>query len=257
MSDFEIDEGQLFYLEFINRENHFRHMSRGRELAQFDLLRNADPRAVELGDQAFQARLQGRLSGDALRNYKYLFVASVTLCCRSCMEGGLDQERAFNISDLYIQKMDTLTTPQQVIALHREMLGFYLKEMTTARRRRDCARPVRECLDYIDTYLHEPIRVSDLAKYVGMNQNYLSVLFKKETGKAVSDYIRQRRVQAAEGMLRYTDYDCSEIASFLAFCSQSHFISVFRKATGLTPRQYRSRWAAEKQGIKEPASPRR
>ena len=119
MSDFEIDEGQLFYLEFINRENHFRHMSRGRELEQFDLLRSADPRAVELGDQAFQARLQGRLSGDALRNYKYLFVASVTLCCRSCMEGGLDQERAFNISDLYIQKMDTLTTPQQAMQAYR------------------------------------------------------------------------------------------------------------------------------------------
>ena len=253
MPAFEIDERQLFYLEFANRENHFHHMGRGQELAQFDLLRDADPQAVEQGDQAFRDRLQGRLSKDALRNYKYLFVASTTLCCRSCIEGGLDEERSYNISDLYIRKMDELTTPQQVIDLHREMLGFYLKEMTVVKRRRDCARPVRECMNYIDTYLHEPIHVSDLAKYVGMNENYLSVLFKKETGKAVSDYIRQRRIQAAEGMLRYTDYDCSEIASFLAFCSQSHFISVFRRATGLTPGQYRSRYAAARQGIKEQA----
>ena len=250
MAELGIDERQLFYLEFVNRENHFRHAGRGQELLQFELLRDANPQAVEHGDQAFRDVLQGRLSGDPVRNYQYLFVASTTLCCRCCIEGGLDEERAYNISDLFIQKMDALTDPQQIIGLHREMLSFYLKEMTTVKRRRNCARPVRECLNYIDTYLHEPITLSDLAKYVGMNESYLSVLFKKETGKAVSSYIRERRIRAAEGMLRYTDYDCSEIASFLAFCSQSHFISVFRQQTGLTPRQYRSRYAPERQPIK-------
>lgn len=247
MEELGIDERQLLYLEFVNRENHFRHAGRGQELLEMELLRDANPQAVEHGDQTFREALQGRVSRDPVRNYKYLFVASVTLCCRSCIEGGLDEERAYNISDLFIQKMDALDGSQQVIDLHREMLAFYLKEMTAVKRRRSCAKPVRECLSYIDTYLHEPIHVRDLAKYVGMNENYLSVLFKKETGKAVSSYIRERRIRAAEGMLRYTDYDCSEISSFLAFCSQSHFISVFRRQTGLTPRQYRSRYAPERQ----------
>ena len=50
--------------------------------------------------------------------------------------------------------------------------------------------------------------------------------------------------RAVEGMLRYSDYSYSDIGNILAFCSQSHFISVFRKATGLTPRQYRARYGS-------------
>ena len=99
-------------------------------------------------------------------------------------------------------------------------------------------------MDYIYDHLYEQIRVSDLAALTELNESYLSVLFKKETGKTISDYVRQRRVEAAEGMLRYSDYSCSDIANYLAFCSQSHFISVFRKATGLTPRQYRQRYGS-------------
>ena len=162
----------------------------------------------------------------------------------ACMDGGMDEERAYNASDLYIRKMDELQTEEEVIALHRDMLEFYLKEMTAVKKQKICSKQVNDCIDYIGNHLYEQIRLADLAAAVGLNESYLSVLFKKETGKAVSDYIRHRRVEAAEGMLRYSDYSYSDIANYLAFCSQSHFTSVFRKATGMTPREYRSRYAS-------------
>lgn len=244
MQEQTIREKQLFYLEFLNRENNFHHPGHRRELLPFALLRDANPRAVELGTEAFCAGIQGHLSEDPVRNYKYLFVSSITLCCRACMDGGMDEERAYNASDLYIQKMDSLQTEEEVIALHRDMLEFYLKEMTAVRKQKICSKQVKDCVDYIGNHLYEQIRLTDLAAAVGLNESYLSVLFKKETGKAVSDYIRDQRVQAAEGMLRYSDYSYSDIANYLAFCSQSHFTSVFRKATGMTPREYRSRYAS-------------
>ena len=46
MAELGIDERQLFYLEFVNRENHFRHAGRGQELLQFELLRDANPQAA-------------------------------------------------------------------------------------------------------------------------------------------------------------------------------------------------------------------
>lgn len=244
MEERSIAEKQLFYMEFIHRENQFRHIPQDQDRLQYELLRDADPRAVEEGVRAFQAHLQGHLSDDPLRNYQYLFVANIALCCRYCMEGGLAEERAYNISDLYIQKMDKLETERQVIDLHRDMLEFYLEEMTAVKKQRICSRPVTACMDYIYDHLYEQIPVSDLAAHVELNESYLSVLFKKETGESISDYIRRRRVEAAEGMLRYSDYSCSDIANYLAFCSQSHFISVFRKATGLTPGQYRRRYGS-------------
>ena len=244
MAERSIEEKQLFYMEFIHRENQFRHIPQDKDRLQYELLRDANPQAVEEGVRAFRANLQGHLSDDPLRNYQYLFVANIALCCRYCMEGGLDEERAYNISDLYIQKMDKLETEQQVIDLHRDMIEVYLEEMRALKKQRICSRPLSECMDYIYDHLYEQILVSDLAEHVELNESYLSVLFKKETGESISDYIRKRRVEAAEGMLRYSDYSCSDIANYLAFCSQSHFISVFRKATGLTPREYRSRYAS-------------
>lgn len=244
MAERSIEEKQLFYMEFIHRENQFRHIPQDKDRLQYELLRDANPQAVEEGVRAFRAYLQGHLSDNPLRNYQYLFVANIALCCRYCMEGGLDEERAYNISDLYIQKMDKLETEQQVIDLHRDMLEFYLEEMTAVKKQRICSRPVSACMDYIYDHLYEQILVSDLAEHVELNESYLSVLFKKETGESISDYIRKRRVEAAEGMLRYSDYSCSDIANYLAFCSQSHFISVFRKATGLTPGQYRQRYGS-------------
>lgn len=57
------------------------------------------------------------VSHDSLRNMKYLFVASITLATRFAITGGMDEETAYNASDLYIQKMDTLTDIEAVQAL--------------------------------------------------------------------------------------------------------------------------------------------
>lgn len=98
-------------------------------------------------------------------------------------------------------------------------------------------------MDYIYYHLNEKIRLSDLAQHVGLNTSYLSELFKKETGLTLSDYILQRRIEAASNMLRYSDYTFVEISSTLAYSTQSHFIHVFKKATGMTPRQYRAQYS--------------
>ena len=246
-----IGENQLSHMEFLHRENQLCYTSQDADRLQYELLSAADPRAVEEGEKAFRARLQRRLSEDDLRSCKYLFVANAALCCRCCVESGLRGERAYNICDLFIQKMDALETEQEIIALHKSMVEFYLEEMSRVKKQRICSRPVAACMDYIGDHLHEQIPVSVLAARLELNQSYLSVLFKKETGMTISDYIRQRRVEAAEGMLRYSSYSCSDIGNYLSFCSQSHFISVFRKATGMTPRQYRTRFGS-RESLKEP-----
>lgn len=97
-------------------------------------------------------------------------------------------------------------------------------------------------MDYIYYHLNEKIHLQDLAKYVNLNSSYLSTLFKKETGLSVSDYILKRRMDAAKNMLQYSDYTYGDISVILAFSSQSHFIQVFKKQTGLTPREYRSKF---------------
>ena len=82
-----------------------------------------------------------------------------------------------------------------------------------------------------------------------LSPNYLSQLFKKELGLTVADYVLELRMEAAKNMLRFSSFPYDEIASILAFSSQSHFIQVFKRATGITPKAYRT-MAYREEGLK-------
>ncbi len=235
-----VNEKKLKYLEFLHRETANRHHTHSEDTYQYDLLRMGDPKAVQEGMRMFSSDLTGHISDDPLRNYKYLFVASATLASRSAIIGGMDMERAYNISDLYILKMDSLKSIEEVKALHADMIAFYTKEMAALDRAKVYSKPVTLCLDYIYHHLHESIRVTDLALQTGLNGSYLSTLFKKETGQTVSSYILSKRIEAAENMLKFSDFPYAEISSILAFSSQSHFTRVFKQQTGYTPKKYRN-----------------
>ena len=171
---------------------------------------------------------------------KYLFVANITLMTRFAIEGGMDPETAYNISDLYIGRMDPELTVQGVLAVHREMVAYFTEHMARLKKEKVISRSVVRCMEYIDLHLHSKITVEDLAEEVGLSPSYLSVLFKEETGLAVSEYITNQGIDIAKNMLLHSDYTSSEIASFLNFSTQSHFIQVFKKKEGMTPNEYRN-----------------
>ena len=70
-------------------------------------------------------------------------------------------------------------------------------------------------IDYIYDNLHKPLTVKIIAENVGISETYLSKLFKKETGTSVSSYIRSRRIEAAQNMLKFSEYSYEEIAEKL------------------------------------------
>ena len=237
-----VNEKKLRYMEYLHRETAVRHHTHTEDMYQYDLLRIGDPRAIEEGRKMFSSDLTGHISDDPLRNFKYLFVASITLACRSAIAGGMDAERAYNISDLYILKMDTLQSIDAVKELQADMFAFYTKEVAALDKSNVYSKPIVLCMDHIYYHLHEPIHTEMLAEQVGLNRSYLSTLFKKETGQTLSQYILSKRIEAAQNMLRFSDYTYAEIATALAFSSQSHFIRVFRAQTGYTPKEFRNRF---------------
>ncbi|MBQ8088719.1 MAG: helix-turn-helix transcriptional regulator [Clostridia bacterium] len=78
-----------------------------------------------------------------------------------------------------------------------------------------------------------------------MSPSYLSTLFRRESGVSISNYILNKRMEAARNMLRFSDIPYSEISATLAFSSQSHFIQVFRKQVGCTPHEFREQYSEE------------
>ena len=222
----------------MNREKNLRHHRYDEEMKQYELMKAGNPDAVQESTRMMTSGLTGHLSDDPVRNVKYLLVANITITTRFAIEGGMDSETAYNSSDLFINRMDLCKTVEEVMAVHHEMFTYFTEYMAGLKIRAAYSKAVIQCMEYIDLHLHVPIRMPELARHVGLNQSYLSTLFKRETGIPVSDYIMQRRIETAKNMLRYSEYSPSQVGEILSFCSQSHFIRCFKRITGTTPGQY-------------------
>ncbi|MDO5558922.1 MAG: AraC family transcriptional regulator [Oscillospiraceae bacterium] len=232
---------ELSYREFIMREYNEFHAPYSKEFEFYIAVKNGETDKVKkFCAEDFCNKIGlGKLSDDPVRNIKYHFVVTAALIARFCIEGGMNHETAYNLSDLYIIKADKYTDPKMLSELHAMMSADYTARMKQIRSKNIYSKPVVECVEYIYNNLHTRIRITDLAQYTHLNSSYLSRLFKKETGSTVTAYIQEKKIETAKNMLRYSDYLPGEISNILAFNNQSYFIDVFRKQVGMTPKKYR------------------
>ncbi len=233
---------KLSHIEFINREYSISHLSYEREMAFFHSIKEGDVEETKRLFKPFNSEDMGKLSEDSLRNLKYHLIISVAFITRYCIEGGMEMEAAYNLSDIYIQSIDKCRTEEQINLLHREVVDDYAQRMNIIRKQNRYPKAITMCLDYIYDNLHKKITLEMLAEKVSLSPAYLSKLFHKETGMTVSGYIVKKRIEAAENMLKFSEYSCIEISEYLCFSSESHFIQVFKKHTGYTPKNYRERF---------------
>lgn len=230
---------------FLQREENITHSPYQNELSFYNAVKRGD---LEYIKQIIQIRplnkVQGKgvLSENPIRNLLFHMIISVAMVTRFCMEGGMDPELAYSLSDLYIQKADRCKNEKEIIEIHYAMCVDFTTRMGKIRRKKVYSKHIVTAIDYIFDHLHERITISELADITRLNENYLSKLFKKETGCSISDYIRNKKIEAAENMLKYSEQSFLQIANLLSFASQSHFTQVFKKHTGYTPKEYRDKY---------------
>jgi YesN/AraC family two-component response regulator len=234
-----IPHSEILMLLHENSEKEFHHTTYEEDNRRYHLLMQGDYAAVEESARIMQSDLQGKLSSDPVRNFRYLFIVNTGLATRFAIEAGVPQEVVYSTSDVYIQKADVATTEKEIYDLNIEFWTKLVSLVRESRRVLSCSKPVRTCLDYIDAHFTSRITLKDLAVQVKLHPVHLAVLFKKEIGENFSAYLTRKRIETSCALLTRTEYSFSQIAYSLAFCSQSHFIKVFRKHTGFTPRQYR------------------
>lgn len=98
---------------------------------------------------------------------------------------------------------------------------------------------VDRLVEYIDANFMREISRSELSKSVYLNQDYISRLFKRETGQSISGYIIHKRMSAAKELLRRTDTPIHMIASQVGYDSFAYFSKIFKQTVGVAPNEYR------------------
>lgn len=93
---------------------------------------------------------------------------------------------------------------------------------------------------YIKEHVNEKLSLNVVAEVFNISPNYLSVLFSKYNDVGFTDYINQCKIEVAQKMLAEGDYKIYEISDKLGFESAFYFSRVFKKITGVSPKNYTS-----------------
>lgn len=104
----------------------------------------------------------------------------------------------------------------------------------------DKAQLMRRCIVYVDTHYTETLDPDELAKQFGLSRTALTSAFQQSTGLSLHKYISQKRIQAAQILIRsHNDLPLSEIAAKVGYEDNTTFYRNFLKITGIAPAKYR------------------
>lgn len=177
------------------------------------------------------------------------------------ISGEMDKERLTQIYSVFMQMiffyMKNHEFPVFDVFMMEELSGWQVKAVRSVEDFRKFVCYVVEALEkykknvqdadslvgkarkYIDEHLSEDISRESIAAYVALSENYLSKIFKKETGYSISDYLLIRRMAQAKTLLIETARPVGQIAMEVGYSNSAYFIKMFKREVGKTPNEYR------------------
>lgn len=175
---------------------------------------------------------------DALRNTKNYCIIMNTLLRKSAEYGSVHPFYIDSVSSDFAKRIERVQSPEEFPALQREMVNTYcalVKQHST----KQYSPLVQKVLTVVDSDLTADLSLKHLSKLLNVNASYLSSLFKKETGKTLTEFIAQKRMQHAAFLLRTTKLQVQSVAQHCGIYDVNYFTKMFKKYSGQTPKEFR------------------
>ena len=236
------DDRELLRSLALSRQNERLHHDLATERKMLLLVREGRREELEqlLADWNLRQDFGILSRSSLLRHRKNLTICGITLYTRAAIEGGLNAEVAFTLSDLMIQRVEEAHTPEEVDTLSTSAIREFTDRVRQARENAGSGT-FEACRLYIFNHLYEELPLARLGQAMVLNPAYLSRLCKKETGLSLSAYVRREKVEEAKRLLELGEHSLSEVCALLGWSDQSHFSQVFKTWVGVTPGAYRKR----------------
>lgn len=175
---------------------------------------------------------------DPLRNLKNYGIIMNTLLRKAAEAGGVHPFYLDDISSSFAARLEQVPSVSAVQALMTEMFRSYC-QLVRQRSMKQYSAVVQKTLIMIDADLSADLSLSKLAKAQNISAGYLSAIFKKETGKTITDYINSERMQLAAHLLKTTTLQVQTVAAHCGILDVQYFSKVFKKYMKKTPKAYR------------------
>ncbi|MBO9393283.1 helix-turn-helix domain-containing protein [Caldilinea sp.] len=120
-----------------------------------------------------------------------------------------------------------------------EMAGPETQERLLQRIQQHCSGLSRRIAQYMVDHYANPISREEIAQAMQVSEDYISRVFRKETGMTPWQFLNRYRIIQAQKLLLSTDYSVTEIGTMVGFNDPAYFTRVFHRETGKSPQQYR------------------
>ena len=203
-------------------------------------------RAVSLGQLHKEAQLfaafsersfEKRLS-DPLRNAKNYCIIMNTLLRKAAENGGVHPVYLDRVSSEFAAKIEQLPSLSANTALMLEMFRGYCR-LVRKHNIKKFPLAVQKTILLIDSDLSAELSPKELARKQGLSPAYLSTVFKRETGKTITECIRDKRISHATHLLGTTRLQIQTVALHCGIMDVQYFSKIFKNQIGMTPKEYR------------------
>lgn len=193
---------------------------------------------AELMLRSFSKSMMEQRTSDPVRNVKNYCIICNTLMRKAAEKGGVHPVHLDSASSMIARRIEGIANFNDGKELMRDIAHTYCR-LVKKYSAKQYAPFVRKTVAYIESDLSGDLSLKTLATLQNVNASYLSTLFHKETGKTVTEFVNEKRMELASRLLRTTQLQIQTVAQHCGMSDVNYFSKIFKKHYGMTPKQYR------------------
>lgn len=159
--------------------------------------------------------------------------------CRSTTFYEKKIKKIIELNNTYDLKKDNLSLYFKINSIMYNIVGNLLDEFLPKNDVDTNSTISFQAIRYMDLHYHDDIQISDIANYIGIHPNYLSLKFKNDVGISPKKYLTNLKIKKAETLLIKNDDPIYLIASSVGFSDALAFSKLFKKELGVSPSEFR------------------
>ena len=179
------------------------------------------------------------ISVGASPSKEFLQKASIALIgniYRFCLEEKIDTQALFAEQ---IKIFDDILYCETITRLKEKIHRLLLNILEHMNKHENTNKFIEAAIEYIKNNYSSDIRLETIAQKIYITPGYLSILFKQAVGINFVDYLHKYRIQMSKKYISDCRCKLYEVANMVGYRDEKYFSQIFKKYTGLTPKQYR------------------